>query len=50
VDKARWAGVPVQAELYEGMFHGWQLFADEIPEGQEAIGHLGAFAESILAR
>ncbi len=27
VDKARWAGVPVQFELWEGMFHCWQVFA-----------------------
>ncbi len=50
VDKARWAGVPVQAELWEGMFHCWQIFADEIPEGQEAIEHIGVFAQSMLAR
>ncbi|NMB79814.1 MAG: alpha/beta hydrolase [Methanomicrobiales archaeon] len=50
IDRARWAGVPVQAELYEGMFHNWQLFADEIPEGVEAIGHAAAFAQDILGR
>jgi monoterpene epsilon-lactone hydrolase len=50
VDRARWAGVPVQAELWEGMFHCWQIFADEIPEGQEAIDHIGAFAQDVLAR
>ena len=27
VDKARWAGVPVRFELWEGMFHCWQAFA-----------------------
>lgn len=50
VEKARWAGVPVQVELYEGMFHAWHLFSDDIPEGEEAIGHLGTFALSILDR
>ena len=50
VEKARWAGVPVQVELFEGMFHSWQLFAEDIPEGDEAIGQIGAFAETILAR
>lgn len=50
VDKARWAGVPVQVELWEGMFHCWPLFADEIPEGQEAVDHIGAFAQDILGR
>ncbi|WP_321506218.1 alpha/beta hydrolase [uncultured Methanoregula sp.] len=50
VDKARWAGVPVQAEIWEGMFHCWQIFASQIPEGKEAIEQAGAFIQSILAR
>jgi epsilon-lactone hydrolase len=50
VDRARWAGVPVQADLWEGMFHCWQIFADDMPEAQEAIGHIGAFAQDMLAR
>jgi acetyl esterase/lipase len=50
VDRARWAGVPVQAEIWEGMFHAWQVFAGQVPEGQEAIDHVGAFAQEMLAR
>ena len=50
VDKARWAGVPVQAEIWEGMFHSWQVFAGQLPEGQEAIDHAGAFVRQIQAR
>jgi epsilon-lactone hydrolase len=50
VDKARWAGVPVQAEIWEGMFHCWQLFAEQVPEGQEAIGQAGAFIKDTLGR
>src|SRR5208337_1676471 len=50
VDKARWAGVPVQAELWEGMFHCWQVFAEQIPEAQQAIDHAGRFIRSIQAR
>ncbi|MFA4875777.1 MAG: alpha/beta hydrolase [Methanoregula sp.] len=50
VDKARWSGVPVQAEIWEGMFHCWQIFAGQIPEGKEAIDQAGAFIQSILAR
>ena len=50
VDKARWAGVPVQAEIWEGMFHNWQLFAEQIPEGQEAIEHIGLFVQDIMSR
>jgi epsilon-lactone hydrolase len=50
VDKARWAGVPVQAEIWEGMFHCWQLFAGQIPEGQEAIDQAGSFIGDVLGR
>ena len=50
VEKARWAGVPVQAEIWEGMFHGWQLFAGQIPEGQEAIDHAGSFIRNVQGR
>jgi acetyl esterase/lipase len=50
VDKARWAGVPVQAEIWEGMYHCWQVFAGQLPEGQEAIDHIGAFVRQIQAR
>ena len=47
VDKARWAGVPVQFGVWEGMFHCWQVFAEQIPEGREAIDHIGAFLQSV---
>ena len=50
VDRARWAGIPVQAEIWEGMFHSWQVFAGQLPEGQEAIDHAGAFVRQIQAR
>ena len=50
VEKARWAGVPVQVELWEGMFHCWQVFAGQIPEGEEAIGHIGAFIRNMQGR
>ena len=50
VEKARWAGVPVQFELWEGMFHCWQVFAQEIPEGQRAIDNIGAYAQDTLNR
>ncbi|MGA2917517.1 alpha/beta hydrolase [Methanoregula sp.] len=50
VDKARWAGIPVQAEIWEGMFHSWQVFAGQLPEGQEAIDHIGTFVRQIQAR
>jgi acetyl esterase/lipase len=50
VDKARWAGVLVQAEIWEGMFHSWQVFAEQLPEGQEAIEQAGAFIEDVMSR
>jgi monoterpene epsilon-lactone hydrolase len=50
VDKARWAGVPVQFELWEGMFHCWQVFARQVPEGQRAISHIGAYVQDMLIR
>jgi acetyl esterase/lipase len=50
VDKARWAGVPVQFELWEGMFHSWLVFAQQVAEGQQAISHIGAFARDVLDR
>ncbi len=50
VDKARWAGVPVQFELWEGMFHCWQVFAQQVPEGQQAISHIGAYVRDVLHR
>jgi acetyl esterase/lipase len=50
VDKARWAGVPVQFELWEGMFHCWQVFSKDVPEGRRAIDHIGAFVQDALIR
>jgi acetyl esterase/lipase len=50
VDKARWAGVPVQFELWEGMFHCWQVFAQQLPEGQQAISHIGEYSRDMLLR
>jgi len=50
VDKARWAGVPVQFELWEGMFHCWQVFAQQLPEGQQAIIHIGEYSRDMLLR
>jgi acetyl esterase/lipase len=46
VQKARWAGVPVQFDLWEGMFHCWQVFAGQLAEGQEALDRLGEFVRN----
>ena len=50
VEKARWAGTPVQLELWEGMFHCWQVFARDVPEARRAIGHIGSFVQDALSR
>lgn len=50
VEKARWTGVPVQVEIWEGMFHAWQVFAGQLPEGQEAIDHAGTFMRNVQGR
>jgi|CXWL01.1.fsa_nt_gi acetyl esterase/lipase len=34
------AGVEVTLEVWDGMFHGWQLFASLLPEGDQAITRL----------
>lgn len=43
------AGVEVELEVWEGMFHGWQLLASMLPEGQEAIAKLAAFLRRRVA-
>lgn len=40
---ARDAGVEVVEEIWDDMFHVWQAFAPMLPEGQEAIDHIGAW-------
>ena len=42
-ERARKDGVDVKVEVWEGMWHVWQLFAWYIPEGRRAIRNLGAF-------
>jgi epsilon-lactone hydrolase len=41
--KARAAGVDVTCEVWPEMFHVFQAFSTILPEGQEAIEHLGAY-------
>jgi acetyl esterase/lipase len=50
VKKARWAGVPVQFEIWQGMFHCWQVFSRQVPEGQEAVERAGAYVREVLSR
>jgi acetyl esterase/lipase len=41
--RAKKSGVHVTLESWPEMLHCWQLFASKIPEGQEALDHIGAF-------
>ena len=50
VQKARWAGSPVQLELWEGMFHCWQVFSRDVPEARRALEHIGSFVQDALNR
>jgi len=43
VEKARDCGVDVDFEMWEGMFHCWQIFASGISEGDEAIQKIGSY-------
>ncbi|MFA5331570.1 MAG: alpha/beta hydrolase fold domain-containing protein [Methanoregula sp.] len=48
--KAKWAGVPVRFEIWEDMFHEWQLFSAEVPEAYLALSRIGTFVQDILNR
>jgi acetyl esterase/lipase len=43
VEKAQREGIRVHFEVAEGMFHCWQVFAGEFPEGEEALKQIGDF-------
>lgn len=48
--KAKWAGVPVHFEIWEDMFHEWQLFSAEVPEAYLALSRIGTFVQDIFSR
>ncbi len=41
--RAQAAGVDVTCEIWPEMFHVFQAFSTILPEGQQAIEHLGAY-------
>jgi epsilon-lactone hydrolase len=45
-ERAHACKVEVVYEEWEGMFHGWQTMASVLPEGVEAIAHVGDFIRS----
>jgi len=42
-ERIRSVGGEVELLIGDGMVHNWPMFASTVPEGQEAIDHLGAF-------
>jgi acetyl esterase/lipase len=48
--KATWAGVPIRYEIWEGMFHAWQIFGKQIPEARDAVSRAGTFARETFGR
>jgi monoterpene epsilon-lactone hydrolase len=47
-DKAKNAGADVTLELYDGMFHCWQLFSSRLPQGKKALESAGRFIRRVL--
>jgi acetyl esterase/lipase len=47
-EKAKDAGVEVELQVAEGMFHVWSFFASVIPEGQQGVEAMGAFIRKRL--
>jgi epsilon-lactone hydrolase len=45
--KAVEAEVEADLEIYEGMWHVWQLFAPTLPEGNKAIASIAKFVEKV---
>lgn len=45
-ERAAKAGVPVQLEIWDGMFHVWQAYARILPEARRAIAQVGRFLRS----
>jgi epsilon-lactone hydrolase len=44
--RLREAGVPVELDVWPDVFHVWQLSADYLPEGRQAIERIVAFARA----
>lgn len=48
-DRAERDGVPVDLEVWEGMWHVWQFFSPRVPESAEAIARIGEYCREKLA-
>lgn len=49
-ERLRLAGVPVEERVWDGLFHGWQLYASMLPEGEEAVAEIVEHGARMLAR
>ena len=49
-ERAEAAGVEVTLEIWEEVWHVFQAFAAEIPEGRQAIDRIGAFVRQVTER
>jgi acetyl esterase/lipase len=49
-EKAKAAGVDVNLEVWEGMFHVWHFAANILPEGRQAIDRIGQFIDQMFKR
>ena len=47
-ERARAAGVDATLEVWDDMPHNWPLFAPILPEGQQAVEHMGEFIRKHL--
>ena len=49
-EKLEAAGVPVTLDVWDKMPHVWQIFAQRLPEGRQAIAKIGVFLRDHLGR
>jgi len=47
-ERARAAGVDVELRVWQDMFHVWHVFADILPEGEQAVQEMADFLEKRL--
>jgi acetyl esterase/lipase len=49
-ERAQAAGVDVNLEVWEGMFHVWHFAANALPEGRRAINRIAQFIDQKCTR
>lgn len=48
VEKAKADGVDVRLDVWEDLFHVWQYYVQKVPEAEEAVDELAAYARSFV--